>query len=115
MCSGTSSLGSATSPNGKSGKSRTSGTPRSLGSRHPRGEGRAVVADGAAGERAREGASERAIASASVIGLLLVRTNPVPVLFAMTALVWFRRDLRVHDHPPLRAALAAHERVVPVF
>jgi deoxyribodipyrimidine photo-lyase len=33
----------------------------------------------------------------------------------MTALVWFRRDLRLHDHPPLHAALAAHERVVPVF
>ena len=33
----------------------------------------------------------------------------------MTALVWFRRDLRVHDHPALRAALDAHERVVPVF
>src|SRR6187200_2153311 len=32
-----------------------------------------------------------------------------------TALVWFRRDLRLHDHPPLRAALDAHERVVPVF
>ena len=32
-----------------------------------------------------------------------------------TAIVWFRRDLRVHDHPPLRAALDAHERVVPVF
>src|SRR5690349_20423875 len=34
---------------------------------------------------------------------------------ASTALVWFRRDLRVHDHPPLRAALDAFERVVPVF
>src|SRR3954453_5708053 len=32
-----------------------------------------------------------------------------------TAIVWFRRDLRVHDHPPLRAALDAFERVVPVF
>jgi deoxyribodipyrimidine photo-lyase len=32
-----------------------------------------------------------------------------------TALVWFRRDLRLHDHPPLRAALDAHERIVPVF
>ena len=32
-----------------------------------------------------------------------------------TAIVWFRRDLRVHDHPPLRAALAAHDQVVPVF
>jgi deoxyribodipyrimidine photo-lyase len=34
---------------------------------------------------------------------------------AATALVWFRRDLRVHDHPPLHRALAAHDRVVPVF
>ncbi|HTZ85903.1 MAG TPA: deoxyribodipyrimidine photo-lyase [Solirubrobacteraceae bacterium] len=33
----------------------------------------------------------------------------------MTAIVWFRRDLRVHDHPALRAALGEHERVVPVF
>jgi deoxyribodipyrimidine photo-lyase len=36
-------------------------------------------------------------------------------MMASTALVWFRRDLRVHDHPPLRAALDAFERVVPVF
>ena len=33
----------------------------------------------------------------------------------MTALLWFRRDLRVHDHPALRAALDASDRVVPVF
>ena len=33
----------------------------------------------------------------------------------MTALVWLTRDLRVHDHPALRAALERHERVVPVF
>ena len=33
----------------------------------------------------------------------------------MTAIVWFRRDLRVHDHPALHAALATGERVVPVF
>lgn len=32
-----------------------------------------------------------------------------------TGLVWFRRDLRVRDHPALRAALNRHERVVPVF
>jgi deoxyribodipyrimidine photo-lyase len=32
-----------------------------------------------------------------------------------TAIVWFRRDLRVHDHPALVAALADHERVVPLF
>ena len=33
----------------------------------------------------------------------------------MTALVWFTRDLRVHDHPALRAALDRADRVVPVF
>ncbi len=33
----------------------------------------------------------------------------------MTALLWFRRDLRLHDHPALRAALQADEQVVPVF
>jgi deoxyribodipyrimidine photo-lyase len=33
----------------------------------------------------------------------------------VTAIVWLRRDLRVHDHPALHAALAEHERVVPVF
>jgi deoxyribodipyrimidine photo-lyase len=31
------------------------------------------------------------------------------------AIVWFRRDLRVHDHPALVAALADHPSVVPVF
>jgi deoxyribodipyrimidine photo-lyase len=33
----------------------------------------------------------------------------------VSALVWFTRDLRVHDHPALHAALDRHERVVPVF
>jgi deoxyribodipyrimidine photo-lyase len=32
-----------------------------------------------------------------------------------TALVWFRRDLRVHDHPSLTAAHRDCDRVVPVF
>ncbi len=31
-----------------------------------------------------------------------------------TALVWFRRDLRVHDHPGLTAAHRECDRVVPV-
>src|SRR6478735_5543899 len=45
-----------------------------------------------------------------------IQFKPSSVTHAMsTALVWFRRDLRVHDHPPLRAALDACERVVPVF
>ncbi len=33
----------------------------------------------------------------------------------MTAILWFRRDLRVHDHPALLAALDRCEQVVPVF
>ncbi len=33
----------------------------------------------------------------------------------MTAIVWFRRDLRLNEQPALRAALDAHDRVVPVF
>jgi deoxyribodipyrimidine photo-lyase len=33
----------------------------------------------------------------------------------VTAIVWLRRDLRVHDHPALRAALDADDLVVPVF
>ena len=32
-----------------------------------------------------------------------------------TALVWFRRDLRLADHPALTAAAAAHQHVVPVY
>jgi deoxyribodipyrimidine photo-lyase len=34
---------------------------------------------------------------------------------ASAALVWLRRDLRLHDHPPLTAAVGSSERVVPVF
>ena len=33
----------------------------------------------------------------------------------MPAIVWYRRDLRVRDHPALRAALDAHDVVVPAF
>ncbi|HEY5143065.1 MAG TPA: deoxyribodipyrimidine photo-lyase [Solirubrobacteraceae bacterium] len=32
-----------------------------------------------------------------------------------TAVVWFRRDLRVHDHPALAAAAREHDRVLPLF
>ncbi len=32
-----------------------------------------------------------------------------------TALVWFRRDLRIADNPALATAIARHERVVPVY
>ena len=34
---------------------------------------------------------------------------------ARTAAVWFRRDLRVHDHPALARAVEEFDRVVPVF
>ena len=33
----------------------------------------------------------------------------------MTALVWFRRDLRLHDNPALWAACEQHDQIVPVF
>ena len=32
-----------------------------------------------------------------------------------TSIVWFRRDLRLHDHPALTRAIALGDRVVPVF
>jgi deoxyribodipyrimidine photo-lyase len=32
-----------------------------------------------------------------------------------TSLLWLRRDLRVHDHPALHAALDQAEQVIPVF
>jgi deoxyribodipyrimidine photo-lyase len=34
---------------------------------------------------------------------------------ASTAVLWFRRDLRVHDLPALVAANAQHDRVIPLF
>src|SRR4051812_34255017 len=40
-----------------------------------------------------------------------LRTADVPTL----AIVWFRRDLRLHDHPALVTALREHDRVVPLF
>jgi deoxyribodipyrimidine photo-lyase len=33
----------------------------------------------------------------------------------MTAIVWFRRDLRIHDNPALAAALSSASDVIPVF
>ena len=31
------------------------------------------------------------------------------------SIIWFRRDLRISDHPALNAAIAAGEEIVPVF
>jgi deoxyribodipyrimidine photo-lyase len=32
-----------------------------------------------------------------------------------TAIVWFRNDLRIRDHEPLRSAADHHDRVIPVY
>ena len=32
-----------------------------------------------------------------------------------TAIIWLRRDLRVHDHPALATAVAEHDHVIPLF
>ena len=34
---------------------------------------------------------------------------------ASVAVVWFRRDLRLHDHPALQHALERYDRVLPLF
>src|SRR4051794_4463428 len=43
------------------------------------------------------------------------RQGRSPSRMAPTALVWFRRDLRVHDHPALTAAARSADHVIPVF
>ena len=34
---------------------------------------------------------------------------------ARPALIWFRRDLRLHDHPALNAAVRAGRPIVPFY
>ncbi len=46
---------------------------------------------------------------------MLLVSNPFAGKTLSTAIVWFRRDLRLADHPALSAALAAHDAVVPVY
>ena len=45
----------------------------------------------------------------------LARRAPVAPEMPATAIVWHRRDLRVHDHPGLAEAARSCDRVVPVF
>jgi deoxyribodipyrimidine photo-lyase len=33
----------------------------------------------------------------------------------MRILIWFRNDLRLHDHAPLQAALQVHAQIIPVY
>ncbi len=42
-------------------------------------------------------------------------TRFVDTLPMSTAIVWFRRDLRLADHPALHAAAAAHDRIVALY
>lgn len=42
-------------------------------------------------------------------------TRSVDTVPMSTAIVWFRRDLRLADHPALHAAVAAHDRVVALY
>lgn len=45
-------------------------------------------------------------------------THPGPesrIRALTTAILWFRRDLRLDDNPALQAALRAHERLLPVY
>ena len=41
--------------------------------------------------------------------------NEQSVMRPTTAIVWFRRDLRIHDHPALVRALTESDRVMPIF
>lgn len=43
------------------------------------------------------------------------RPASVPKGMPSIAIVWLRRDLRVHDHPALAAAAREHDLVVPLF
>ena len=34
---------------------------------------------------------------------------------AKTSIIWFRRDLRINDHPALLAAIESSEQIIPLF
>ena len=34
---------------------------------------------------------------------------------AQVSIMWFRRDLRINDHPALLAAIESGEQVIPLF
>ena len=44
-----------------------------------------------------------------------VATDTLGGMSPSTAVVWFRRDLRLHDHPALAHALERFDRVLPLF
>ena len=94
-------------------RARARGTRRSSSGSAPR-----RCAAGRARAAARRSRAGRAGSRARPSGIAAVYVRPTPVSRhdgARTAIVWFRRDLRVHDHPALHAAAREYDRVVPVF
>jgi deoxyribodipyrimidine photo-lyase len=53
-------------------------------------------------------AQETSVGAATANGPMM--TDP-----ERSAILWFRRDLRLHDHPALTAAAAASDRLLPLF
>mgnify|MGYP003339419463 CR=1 FL=1 len=46
---------------------------------------------------------------------MMTGMSPSPPADAAPAILWLRRDLRLHDHPALVAALAGGRPVVPLY
>ena len=42
-------------------------------------------------------------------------TIPTTGRLMPVSVVWFRRDLRLHDHPALAEAVASGDRIAPLF
>src|SRR3954447_19513219 len=57
------------------------------------------------------GKSGNSLATTPISG----ESTHVDLVRMTTAIVWFRRDLRVHDHPALARAAREHDRVIPLF
>src|SRR3954452_12927882 len=57
----------------------------------------------------------RTVRSGIPRGSLRPRSVRISPSMTTTALLWYRRDLRVVDHPGLTFAVREYDRVVPVF
>ena len=47
--------------------------------------------------------------------MIIPAFGPVEDVTMSTALVWFRRDLRLADHPALHRAAGDHDRIIPLY
>ena len=115
---------SAPAPAGARPQLLVSATPDGTVGLYASGDGRAFTAIDAgpaaagAGPATRVAVSCRGRGTASVDLVAWSRrpaAEPVPTTMPTTAIVWFRRDLRVHDHPALAEACREFDRVVPLF